>query len=306
MKSLVLGAAGFCGRHLLRRIKEEADSEVVGADVVRNPSGLACDRYSTVDTTQANQVVELVARERPDRVYDLVGISTGETEDIYKVNVIGRVNVMEAVRTQCAGAAVLLVGSAAEYGIIPESDCPVTEEHVCKPIGPYGLSKYAATQIALGYFRQYQLRLVIARPFNIIGAGMPGSLLLGAVIRRAKAALAESDVPVIKIGNLDTQRDFIDVGDVVDAYVGLLSSDCWGETYNICSGQPVPIMRLVDLALSHAHREVAFEVDTDLLRTVDAPVIYGSYEKARATIGFQPRMSLEESVRAAWLSELCS
>jgi len=302
VKSLVLGAAGFCGRHLLRRIKEEADSEIIGADIVRNPSGLACDGYSAVDITQADQVAELFAREQPDRVYDLAGINAGQTADIYKVNVIGRVNTMEAVRTQCAGAAVLLVGSAAEYGIIPEADCPVTEEHECKPIGPYGLSKYAATQIALGYFRQYQLRLVIARPFNVVGAGMPDSLLLGAVIRRAKTALAKSDPAVIRTGNLESQRDFIDVGDLVDAYVKLLSSDRWGETYNICSGQPVPIRRLVDLALSHAHRDVALEADPALMRTVDAPVVYGSFEKAHAAFGFQPRTSLEESVRAAWLS----
>lgn len=303
MKSLVIGAAGFCGRHLVERIKQDPDSEVIGADILaKAPDGLGCDEYSFVDVTDASQVADLLAHAQPDRIYDLAGVNSGRTADIYKVNVIGRVNVLEAVKSNCPNAAVLLVGSAAEYGVVTEVECPVTENHKCKPVGPYGLSKFAATQIALGYFRQFRIQLAIARPFNIIGAGMPKSLLLGAVVHRAKAALAEPGPPVITIGNLETRRDFVDVHDVVGAYVNMLSSECWGQVFNICSGQTVPISRLVDLALSHAPREVALRVDPALMRSVDAPVVYGSYEKANAAFGFQPSTRLEESVRTAWLS----
>ena len=166
--------------------------------------------------------LDLLRRVRPDLVFHLAGIQQGEAKDIYRTNVMGAVHLLEAVRQECHSSRVLLVGSAAEYGLVGKNELPVTESTPCKPQGPYGLSKYASTLAGLDWSRQFGMKVVIARPFNIIGAGISPNLFAGALLARAREALATQGDPMVKVGNMESQRDFIAVEDVVEAYMR-----CW-------------------------------------------------------------------------------
>lgn len=278
---------------------------VIGADMLVEPpeQGLY-DRYWAVDIGDADSVSRLIEDSKPDWVFNLVGVARGSDEDIYRANLLGAVHLLEAVRALAPDARVLLVGSAAEYGIIDEVALPITEDRVCAPVGSYGISKYAATMAALSYVRRYGLRIAVARPFNIVGPGIGPGLVVGAILRRAKEALAIQSQPVVKVGNLETQRDFVAVEDVVGGLLAMIRGEYWGEIFNICSGEPRPIREVVELALSHASRPIRLEVDEALVRSGDVKAIYGSYEKANRAFGFRPTVSLEKSLEAAWHYEI--
>ncbi len=222
---------------------------------------------------------------------------------IYQVNITGAVHVLEAVRCHVPDCGVLLVGSAAEYGPVAASALPVKEDMPCRPVGAYGISKYAATLAGMDYSRRLGLKVLVVRPSNIIGPGVSPSLVVGALIARAKQALASSH-PVVKVGDSDNERDFVAVSDVVDAYVRLVQAGFWGEIFNLCSGRAYSIRHVAEVLLANASRRVTLGLDPDLVPPSAIRCVYGSYEKAARAIGFRPSTSLEEALKAAWCSEM--
>jgi len=245
-------------------------------------------------------VSALIANSSPDLVFHLAGITQGSATNIYRTNTLGGINLLEAVRLHCPNARILIVGSAAEYGYVSHEKMPIREDYPCHPNGAYGLSKYAVTLAAQDATRVDGLKTVVVRPFNIVGAGMPDSLVIGAVIKRAKQALASAGQPVVTVGNLDTERDFIAVDDVISAYITLLRGEAWGEVFNICTGQPHRIRDIVEEVLGYASQTITLQVDPALLRPTDIRSVYGSHEKATTIFGFCPRTELHQALYAAW------
>lgn len=303
--ALVLGASGFCAKHVARVLRQIDDVTVIGADVMPEPpeDGLY-DRCSAADISDADSVSRLIEDSKPDWVFNLVGVAQGSDEDIYQANMLGTAHLLEAVRVHAPDARMALMGSAAEYGIVDESALPITEQRVCNPVGSYGISKYAATMAAMSYVHRHGLKVAIARPFNIVGPGIGPGLVVGAILRRAKEALAAQSQPAIKVGNLDTKRDFVAAEDVAAGLLAMIRGEHWGEIFNICSGEPRPIREVIELALSHAPRPIRLEVDPELVRSGDVKTIYGSYQKANRAFGFRPTVSLEKSLEAAWRHEV--
>jgi len=298
---LITGAGGFCARHLAERLAGEGDFHIAGLDLhAQAPDGVPLDDYLPVDLGEASQVAAAVGRVRPEMVFHLAGLVKGHPSDLYRVNLLGSIHLFESLRDAAPQARVLAVGSAAEYGRVDEADMPITEEHVCRSFGAYGLSKYGLTLAAKDYAHSHGMKVTVVRPFNIVGAGIPPSLVVGAVLQRAKEALAAEAEPVVDIGNLDTQRDFIAVEDAVDAYVRLIQGEHWGEVFNICLGRPRSILSVVELLLSFSARPVHLRVDPALVRPSDVQTVYGSREKAERAFGFRPTTSLEDSLHAAW------
>lgn len=299
--ALITGAAGFCSGHLVRRLRADRDLHIVGTDIAPTTPALnGLHAYIQADVRDAAAISRLVEEVRPDVVYHLAGLIRGPAASIFAVNVQGGVNVMEALREYAPNARMLAVGSAAEYGNARNLTMPITEGYPGDPTGAYAISKYAFTLSALDYARLGNLKTVVVRPFNLLGAGIPSTLVVGAILQRAKAALAKPGPAEVVIGNLDTERDFLAVEDAVEAYCRLLDGEFWGQVFNICSGQPHSIRFVIEELLSHADRSVTVRVDPALVRADDVPVVYGSFEKAKAAIGFTPTIPLKSALRAAW------
>jgi GDP-4-dehydro-6-deoxy-D-mannose reductase len=300
VKALVFGAHGFVARHTIERLARLPGVRVFASDIQGSPpAGLPVSGYRAADIARASQAAEILQDCRPDWVLNLAGVASGNAERVYQSNLMGAVNVMQAVLDQQRDIRVLLIGSAAEYGRVEEDALPIREDQPCSPIGHYGVSKHAMTLAAQSYVELHGMKIVIARPFNIIGAGVSPSLLVGAILQRAKAAL-EAGEPSIKVGNLETARDFIAVEDAAEAFTLMVQGDAWGEVFNVCTGRPTPIREVVEYALTLAPRPLHLEVDPGLFRASDVKCVYGSGEKARRTFGFVPKILVEEAVRSAW------
>jgi GDP-4-dehydro-6-deoxy-D-mannose reductase len=299
MNILITGAGGFTATHLIPRLRLEGDVFLAGTDALAElVNSKSLDSYVRADLTDFRQVVQVMQKTKPDWIFNLAGLARGNAPDLHRVNLMGAINVLEAAKAEAPNAHLLLIGSAAEYGIWPASHMPLSEDHECKPVGAYGLSKYAMTLAAQDYARA-GTKVVVARPFNLIGAGMPANLVAGAIAQRIKTALANGD-STITVGNMATERDFVAVGDAVDAYVKLLRTGAWGQVFNICSGQASSIQSVLETLLSFAPRPIEVVEDESLKRPNDPPSVVGDATKARRTFGFNPRVPLYDSLLAAW------
>jgi GDP-4-dehydro-6-deoxy-D-mannose reductase len=257
------------------------------------------DEYAEADVTVASQVKDAVRRLRPDLVFHLAAVARGSEDHLFRVNVEGTRHVLEAVADEAPSARVLLVGSAAEYGPVEPADLPVTEEHTCRPVGAYAQSKHEAVLAGLDAARRTGAQIVVARPFNIVGAGISEGLVVGDLVARIKRAVAAGGDGVVKIGNLESRRDFVAVEDVAEAYVRMMDGRGWGDVFNICSGEARTVREVAEWLCGMAGRPVRLEVDPALVRATEVRMIFGSGAKARERFGFTPAVPLAESLAAA-------
>ncbi len=286
--ALVTGATGFCGRHLVERLRQDSNFEILGTGRSQTPpTWLTADEYKTVDLLHPKAAENLLADTRPDLILHLAGVADGADSEIYALNYAATLKVLESARLLRKSPRILLVGSAAEYGEVGPEELPISEEQPCRPLGVYGLSKLAATLAGLHYHARFGLKIVVVRPFNLIGPAIPPTLLMGAILQRAKQALLSGGPPIVKAGNLDAERDFISVTDAVDIYVKLLMGEHWGQVFNVCGGFPVAVHSLVSSLLSHSPSSLQLEIDPAMGRASSIQVSYGSPKKREEAIGKQ-------------------
>lgn len=305
MRALVTGAGGFCGAHLVHRLRRESGMKIAGLGHGRQPAQLGLDQYFQADVTDNVSLLRALTEFKPTLLFHLAGVSGNYTrpERTYDVNIRGTVHVLEAVREASPDCAVVIAGSASEYGIVAPSVLPVSEKTRCRPTGPYGVSKYAATLIALDYATRHRLKVSVVRAFNIIGPGMPENLLVGALMARAKQALY-SENPVVKMGDMASKRDFVAVSDAVEAYVRIAQLGLSGEIFNICAGRSYSTKRVATMLLANSPRPIALQFDPGLAPISPVRILYGSYKKASRAIGFRPSVPLRAALKEVWNTEM--
>jgi GDP-4-dehydro-6-deoxy-D-mannose reductase len=179
------------------------------------------------------------------------------------------------------GTPVLLVGTAAEYGLVGIEDLPVREDHPPHPYNHYGISKLAQTLAGLAASAAGH-KVVVVRPGNILGPRMPRHLLLGRILEELERISSGLQGARIEVGNLDVARDFVDVESVVKIYWSLIRDPkAYGEVINVCSGEAIPVRTLVEGVMKLSGIEAELVQQPALMRTHDLPVFTGSIEKLR-------------------------
>jgi GDP-4-dehydro-6-deoxy-D-mannose reductase len=279
---LVTGARGFVGRHLLAELGERG-------------------RPSEVDVTDSAAVARELAAIRPDAVVHLAARSSvaGSWEsaaEVWHVNVLGTVNVLEGVREEAAGARVLAVSSAEVYGAAAET--PTPEDAPLAPLSPYAASKEAA-EVACGHAaRAYRLDVVVARAFPHIGPGQEERFAVGSWTRQV-ARLEREGGGVLRVGDLTVRRDLLDVRDVCRAYRLLLGPDVPAGTYNVAAGRTTELARVVELLVELARAPIEVEPDEARFRAADIPVLCGDGARLAAATGWSPGIPLERTLADA-------
>lgn len=288
MRVLVTGARGFVGRHVV------AELERRGAETI------AVDR-GDADVCDASAIATIVAGARPDAVVHLaaqprVAASFADPLGTFRTNVLGTVVLLEAVRAHAPRTRVVVASSAEVYGAPGAEELPLVETARLAPINPYGASKVAQEAVALQYWRGFGLDVVVTRVFNAIGPGqsidfaLPGFAAQLAAMARGEAA------PVLRVGNLDAERDFTDVRDVARAYAALVEHGEPGGVYNICSGTVLSIREALDRLVAASGLEVRSEVDASRRRPSDAPRLAGDSSRLTAATGWRPEISLDRTL----------
>lgn len=294
---LVSGASGFLGRHLLGLLgRWPAPAVEVVAIGRRLPEGWPEGAFLPADLEDPPSLRRAVASARPEVVFHLGGRTPpADAASFYRANVGGTAALLDAVEGLEVPCRVVAAGSAAELGPVPESRLPVDERTPCRPESPYGLSKWFASRLTAS--RVGPVEGVVARVFNPIGPGMPGGQAFG----RFAAALAEPgpDPKVLRTGNLDARRDFIDARDVASALVALALRGRAGRIYPVGTGTSRSIAEGLDLLIALSGRRVTVEAGSTPSGPTDSRADIGAI--ARDT-GWAPRIGFEESLADLWRS----
>jgi GDP-4-dehydro-6-deoxy-D-mannose reductase len=285
---LVTGGGGFAGRHLVAELRSR------GEDPAAPPR-------AELDLLDADAVREAVAHLRPQAVFHLAALASvpyswEHPRRTVRENFEMTQNVLEAVQLEAPEAAVVLAGSGEVYGA-PER-LPVDESAPLAPRNPYALSKAACDLLGAQFADVHGLNVVRLRAFNQAGPGQPDDYVVGTLTRQiAESEAAGVEAAVIRLGNLDSARDFSDVRDVARAYAdGAVAP---AGTYNVCSGRTVTVRELLELLQAAARIEVRHEIAQERLRAGDVPEVRGSAKRLAEVTGWAPEISLEQTVADA-------
>ncbi len=268
--ALVIGATGAFGRAVLKRLRASARFRVVAASRhCEGPDSLQ------LDLCDRQQVAVAVKHTRPDWVLNLAGTFSNNLDEAYAVNVEGARHLLEAVQQSGSCIRVLLVGSAAEYGMVREEENPIREDHALNPVSIYGLTKAWQTQLA-GYYATCGVDVVVARAFNLYGPRLSEQLFMGRLQKQIDDVLAERR-STIETGPLASIRDYISTDDAAEQMLAIAACAESGRVYHIASGQPVTMSAML------AEHLAAYRLDMTIVQTsaelsnrtgYDVPVIY--------------------------------
>jgi GDP-4-dehydro-6-deoxy-D-mannose reductase len=302
MKTLIIGAAGFVGGHLIKEL-ESSGHEVVVSDIqaVFGSLGARGKEAIPIDILDPDSVLSVLERSKPQWVILLaaqssVGRSWEDPSGTIRSNILGPVNVLEAIRKSSQFPRIILIGSSEEYGIVNNGEEALTESRSLAPANPYAMTKTCQEDFALLYQKAYSLDIVLTRSFNHIGPGQR----LGFVIPDFCSAITAIErgihEPVLKVGNLDASRDFTDVRDVVRAYRLILERGQTGEVYNVGSGRAIMISEMLKILIQMAHVPLKVEIDPAKYRPLEVKKIVADISKISSTVGWRPEFTLEASL----------
>ena len=286
------GASGFAGRWMLRELADRGVSAWAGVRRTGSTHGVP---ETILDLDDPASIYESLDRIRPQGIVHLAAmasphLSNSRPEAAYSVNFLGAQRLLESCRVLGLSPRVLLVGSATVYGRVEKSEPPLAETRPARPADAYSLAKAAAEMLAPVYESHFPV--VVARSFNHTGPGQGTDFALPAFasqIARIEAGLQE---PVIHVGDLSAERDFLDVRDVVAAYALLLEHGTATTTVNVCSGTCRPISEWLELLVSMARVPVRVEIDKSRVFSQPTPRLVGDNSRLRS-LGWEPRVSPE-------------
>jgi GDP-4-dehydro-6-deoxy-D-mannose reductase len=290
---LVTGAAGFAGRHLLRRLVPHGP--VVGwhrpGDAHPDIDGV---HWAGVELLDAAAVARALDDAAPSAIYHLAGVphvadSWARAAETLEGNVVGTWHLLAAMRAQRRTGKVLVTGSATIYR---PSTAALTEADALAPNTPYGTSKLAQELVALGAWQEFGIPVVVARSFNHIGPLQSPDFAAPAFARQLALIEAGRLSPTLKVGNLEARRDLSDVRDTVRAYEALMASGVAGRCYNVCSGVAVSMQQVLDGLRAHIRVPVTVEQDPARMRPADTPLVLGDRSRLTADTGWTPEIPL--------------
>jgi len=298
-KLLLVGGTGFVGSHMAELCSERYDVVTTGREV---------------DVCNPDQLQSLISRVQPDDVVHLAAITTlkesfENPRETYDVNFGGTLNMLTALRASGFAGRFLFVSSSEVYGRLSEDDLPVAESRPVKPLSPYSVAKIAAEALCYQWSQTEQFKIVIARPFNHIGPGQSKRFAIadfGRQVAMIKLGLTE---PFIRVGDIDTTRDFSDVRDITEAYEKLLDLGQSGEIYNVCSGAERSVRSLIERMCQLSGISVEIKMDSQRFRANEQRRVRGDNSKIANTTGWSNSHLIDQTLKDIvddWIDRLGS
>lgn len=328
---LITGITGFVGSHLSEFLLSKKRYEIYGTARWRskldNLSEVASQRRlnnlmeeSTDDAKTFQKSVRkdclnllqceigdavscrrAVSLTKPDLVFHLAAqsfvlSSWNDPAQTLKTNIIGQVNLSEAIRIEDLDPRIQIAGSSEEYGLVYPDELPIKETNALRPLSPYAVSKVAQDRLGFQYYHSYGLKIVITRGFNHTGPRRGEVFVTSSFAKQVAEIEAGKREPVIMVGNLEAKRDFSDVRDMVRAYLLAAEKGKPGEVYNICSGKAWKIGDVLDIILGLTQTRIQVKKDPKRMRPSDVPMLLGDASKFKALTGWEPEIKFEQTI----------
>lgn len=303
---LITGANGFVGPHLGIALRHRfGDSIVIGATSRLKGVDPALGTIETLDITDAQAVGQAIARFRPTHLIHLAGLAAiraviADISVAWQVHLFGTLNIANALRSHAPHCVLISVGSGQVYGASARSGLALDEGTLLAPTNGYEATK-AAADLALGALSAQGLRCIRMRPFNHTGPGQTEDFVIPAFAMQIARIEAGQGPPILRVGNLDAERDFLDVRDVTAAYALVVakSDDIpSGTILNIASGTPRRIRDLLDHMVALSGLAITVERDPARMRPSDIPRFVGKAELAHRLLGWSPAHPFDGTLAA--------
>lgn len=315
-RALITGITGMVGSHLADHLLAETDWDLHG--LCRWPSPLGnvehlLDRVNRHDRVQfvygdlndPLSLVRVVELTRPDYVFHLAAQSYPKTSfdsplDTLSTNVLGTCALLEAIRTNPEVDPVVHVCSSSEiFGRVPREKLPIDEDCSMHPASPYAISKAGTDLLGRHYAEAYGMKVLTTRMFTHTGPRR-GDVFAESTFAKQIAMIEAGLVPpVVRTGNLESLRTWLDVRDAVRAYHMLVTVDpVPGAYYNIGGSHTCTVREMLDVLVGMSTVEgITVETDADRLRPIDADLQVPNTEKFRTHTGWEPRIPFETTMR---------
>jgi GDP-4-dehydro-6-deoxy-D-mannose reductase len=305
-KLLITGFTGFVSKHLLELLYQSGNSyEIIGLSRANPDTALLQSDKVRINTVQVDlndrqSISSLLGDFQPHQIIHLasdssVAHSWQEPVESFQNNTNIFLNLVEGVRNLKFSCRILSIGSSEEYGVVDPKYIPIKEETPFHPVSPYAVARVSQELLSKIYSDGYGMDIVMTRSFNHIGPGQKENFVISSFARQI-IAIKHKQQSTIKVGNVEVVRDFLDVRDVVKAYMLLLDKGKSGQVYNICSGKGYSLKDILTKMMSIAGVDQRYEVSEELIRPADNPVIIGSNEKINKECAWQPGISIEKSL----------
>lgn len=302
MRALITGAAGFVGPYVVEALRTECRTNLDIIATSKN-SNRQSERILPLDVLDVEAVRSCIARYRPSHVIHLAAMAAprdarSDPENAWRLHVIGTLNVANAILDLVPECWLIHVSSGLVYGETAKLSLPLDESALLAPIDDYAVTK-AAADLAIGAEAHKGLKTLRMRPFNHTGPGQTDAFVVPAFASQVACIELGMAPPIIKVGNLDTERDFLDVRDVTKAYAMCACNIDEIESntiFNVASGIPRRTGDILEWFLSHSHVKITVEHDPEKFRGNDLMRIVGTAELLRETLGWSPKYSFEDTL----------
>ncbi|HEV7918066.1 MAG TPA: GDP-mannose 4,6-dehydratase [Solirubrobacterales bacterium] len=298
--AFITGVSSFAGRRLAEQLVQ-AGWRVEGT-VLSRASGVAGVTEHKLEIDDRDAIAELLGPLAPTVVFHLAAIvdtvTTPDVMELHRINTMGTVAVTEAMRVAAPSARLVFTSSAFAYGRTPAESQPVTEDEPLRPLTPYGASKVASEQIVSQFARETGADVVITRAFQHTGPEHTGAYALADWAGQLARIERDGGPGSIATGNLEVERDYLDVRDVASAYVATAERGKSGAVYNVSSGVPLSMRALLEGLIEAFGVDATIETDPARVRAIDQPVFVGDPTRLKQDTGWEPAFSLDETLRA--------
>lgn len=303
--AFITGIAGFVGSHLAEYLLEQGFA-VYGLCRPRSKT----DHIESIinklhledaDLLDSHSLYATISRIKPDYIFHLaaqsfVPTSWASPSVTLEVNVVGSSNLFESVRMAGIDPVIQIACSSEEYGLVYPEELPIKEENPLRPQSPYAVSKLAMDYLGYQYFCSYNMRIIRTRGFNHTGPRRGDTFAESNFAKQIAKIEKGKQEPVVHVGNLDAQRDYTDVRDMVRAYVMAADLCDPGEAYNISTGKTIRIGDMLDLLVSYTKVKPTMEQDATRMRPSDVPVLIGDNTKFVQKTGWKPEIPFEKTM----------
>lgn len=302
MKALIIGGAGFVGKHLAEHIRQAYGWDLHITKMKQEELSIPYASVYDVDILDIEQLKSLLENLKPDYIFHLaaqssVALSWKNPQLTIDVNIKGSLNLLEVLKNLELKSRTLLIGSSEEYGRIEDYKYPVSEEYHLRPGNIYAVTKVCQNMLGKIYADAYGLDIIGIRAFNHIGPGQNETFVVADFCKQVAEIEAGRKDPVMMVGDLSAERDFTDVREIVKAYALLATKGEKGETYNVGSGKALSIRKLLDKIIEKSSRkDIEIKIDNQKLRPIEVPVIRADLNKLDALLGWKPGWDLDKAI----------
>ncbi len=305
IKAYITGICGFAGSWLAEEliahgytVKGAALPKESDRNIRHIRSKIKIDRFDITNPKTSEKYIKLA---KPDYLFHLAAFASvikswGRIDEVFRVNINGTQNILNAARNMKSIKKIIIVSSSDVYGIVKPKDMPLKPGRLLNPVSPYSQTKVAVEYLAQSYIEYYDLPAIIVRSFNHSGPRQSTDFVIPSLCQKISKAENQNGKSPVTIGNMEARRDFSDVRDIVRGYRMIAERGKIGRIYQLCSGRDKKVSEILGILISFAKAPIKVKRDKKLMRKSDIPILRGSYYNTKKDVGWKPSIPIEKTL----------